>query len=242
MSSTRKTQGSASTPKSPSRKSSAERSGGQRSSTRGRASAPQVPEGAAEAKAAGRKPRKTTKKKTAAQAGKKATKKTAAKRTKKTAAKPATTKKTPRTRKKTAASSSATAPKRTARRSTELDAKTLATFKGQLEDELAELRRAQEEMEEGSSDGTQSEVTGEVGIDEDFADAGTATFDRERDFSIHNNLLDLIDQVTRALGRIEDGTYGACERCGRPIDRARLKARPRTLLCMDCKRREERAR
>jgi DnaK suppressor protein len=79
-------------------------------------------------------------------------------------------------------------------------------------------------------------------VNEDFADAGTATFDRERDFSIRNNIRDLIDQITRALRRLEDGTYGSCERCGKPIDAARLKALPHALLCMDCKRREERAR
>ena len=57
-----------------------------------------------------------------------------------------------------------------------------------------------------------------------------------------NNVLDLIDQVTRALQRIDEGTYGTCESCGRPIDAARIKAFPRVLLCLDCKRREERIR
>lgn len=97
-------------------------------------------------------------------------------------------------------------------------------------------------MEEDSFEGTQSDLTGEVGLDEDFADAGTATFERERDLSLQNNIRDLIDQITRAIRRIDDGTYGTCERCGRPIDAARLKALPHALLCMDCKRREERAR
>ncbi|CAN5616477.1 TraR/DksA family transcriptional regulator [soil metagenome] len=112
--------------------------------------------------------------------------------------------------------------------------------------DLAEERRGYEaqiaELEEESFQGTQSELTGEVGIDEDFADAGSATFDREQALSIQNNVRDLIDQVNRALSRIEEGTYGACERCGRLIDPVRLEALPRTLLCQDCKRREERAR
>jgi RNA polymerase-binding transcription factor len=89
---------------------------------------------------------------------------------------------------------------------------------------------------------TQSDLTGEAGFDEDFADAGTATFDRERELSIQNNIRDLIAQINRAIGRIDEGTYGTCERCGRPIDAPRLKALPHALLCMDCKRREERAR
>jgi DnaK suppressor protein len=102
--------------------------------------------------------------------------------------------------------------------------------------------RQQAELEADSFDATQSDMTGEVGLDEDFADAGTATFDRERDLSIRNNISDLIDQITRAIRRIDDGSYGTCERCGRPIDAARLRALPHALLCMDCKRREERAR
>ncbi len=85
-------------------------------------------------------------------------------------------------------------------------------------------------------------MTGEVGIDDDFADAGTATFDRERDLSIRNNIRDLIEQMTRAIGRIDEGNYGTCERCGNPIDRKRIDALPHALLCLDCKRREERVR
>jgi DnaK suppressor protein len=114
--------------------------------------------------------------------------------------------------------------------------------KERLEGERNELYARLEELEQDSG-GTQSEMTGEVGImGEDFADAGTATFDRERDLSIRNNIRDLIDQVERALESLKAGTYGVCERCGRYIDAARLKALPHALMCLDCKRREERIR
>jgi DnaK suppressor protein len=122
------------------------------------------------------------------------------------------------------------------------DAKALAGIKATLEGERDDLLRQQAELEADSFDATQSDMTGEVGLDEDFADAGTATFERERDLSIRNNISDLVDQITRAIHRIDEGTYGTCERCGKPIDAARLKALPHALLCMDCKRREERAR
>ena len=118
----------------------------------------------------------------------------------------------------------------------------LATIRKKLEGERADLQKQIAEIDEESFEGTQSDITGEVGLDDDFADAGTATFDRERALSIQNNIRDLIDQMTRAIERIDDGNYGVCERCGRPIDGARLKALPHALLCMDCKRREERAR
>ena len=127
-------------------------------------------------------------------------------------------------------------------RPAKLDAEALKKIKTQLTNERDDLSGQLDQIDALSGQGSQSEITGEVGLDEDFADAGTATFDRERDFSIRNNIRDLIDQINRALSRIEEGTYGSCERCGQPIDAARLKALPHASLCLDCKRREERVR
>jgi RNA polymerase-binding protein DksA len=127
-------------------------------------------------------------------------------------------------------------------RPAKLDKPTLDKIKAQLTTERKDLSAQLEQIDAISGQGTQSEITGEVGLDEDFADAGSATFDRERDFSIRNNIRDLIDQIDRALTRIGEGSYGSCERCGQPIDAARLKALPHASLCLDCKRREERVR
>jgi RNA polymerase-binding protein DksA len=118
----------------------------------------------------------------------------------------------------------------------------LKRIKAQLGEERTDLERQLDELQGASFQGSQSDLTGEVGLDEDFADAGTATFDRERDLSIRNNIRDLIDQINRALVRIDEGGYGTCERCGNPIDASRLKALPHASLCLDCKRREERVR
>jgi RNA polymerase-binding protein DksA len=122
------------------------------------------------------------------------------------------------------------------------DKETLAKIRAQLDAERADLAQQETELEENSFEGTQSDLTGEVGLDEDFADAGTATFDRERDLSIRNNIRDLIEQITRAIRKIDEGTYGTCENCGNPIDAQRIRALPHALLCLDCKRREERTR
>jgi RNA polymerase-binding transcription factor DksA len=136
----------------------------------------------------------------------------------------------------------AAAKKSAARRSDKLDAKTMTKLRDRLVEERRGLLAEMAELEEESFQTTQSDITGEAGVDEDFADAGTATFDREQALSIANNIRDLIEQVDRALARMEEGTYGSCERCGRTIDPVRLRALPRTLLCTECKRREERAR
>lgn len=49
----------------------------------------------------------------------------------------------------------------------------------------------------------------------------------------------LLFQIERALGKIEDGTYGQCESCGEMISAGRLKASPFTTLCIACKEEQE---
>ncbi len=50
----------------------------------------------------------------------------------------------------------------------------------------------------------------------------------------------LISKIQHALARLDDGTFGLCETCGKPISPARLRARPVTTLCIDCKTESER--
>lgn len=78
------------------------------------------------------------------------------------------------------------------------------------------------------------------GAGDDQADAGAKTFEREREMAATYHARDLIAQNERALARIDEGTYGACESCGLPIGKARLQAFPRATLCVRCKQREER--
>jgi DnaK suppressor protein len=75
-------------------------------------------------------------------------------------------------------------------------------------------------------------MSGDVGLDDESADAGTATFEREKDLSIENNVRDLLQKIERALKRVEAGTYGICDRCGKPIEKARIKALPYVDLCI----------
>lgn len=116
----------------------------------------------------------------------------------------------------------------------------------QIRQELYEHRdlykRELDELEAGTFNQSQSDLSGEVSFDEESADAGTFTFERERDLSLGNNIRDLLDKVVSALKRMDAGTYGECERCGKPIDKARLKALPYAVLCIDCKKAEERVR
>lgn len=84
------------------------------------------------------------------------------------------------------------------------------------------------------------EETGERIYEDNHGEPETATYERERVLSLLENSRDLLEKVDRALEKIDAGTYGVCESCGKPIEAARLKALPHALLCISCKRREER--
>ncbi|HKE53958.1 MAG TPA: TraR/DksA C4-type zinc finger protein [Actinomycetota bacterium] len=110
--------------------------------------------------------------------------------------------------------------------------KELDELRQRLEAERAELQEQLTTIEETQFATSQSDISGEVSFDEENADAGTFTFERERDLSIENNVRDLLGKIDRALSRMDEGTYGTCSRCGRPIEKARLKALPYADLCI----------
>jgi DnaK suppressor protein len=68
-----------------------------------------------------------------------------------------------------------------------------------------------------------------------------ASFESDRNFMlrIKDRERKLITKVTEALDRIEDGSFGVCESCGRPISEKRLMVRPVTTQCIECKTDEE---
>jgi len=75
---------------------------------------------------------------------------------------------------------------------------------------------------------------------DDQVDTGSKTFEREQGISLANSILERINQVDRAMERLDEGTYGWCERCGNAIPVERLAAFPSATLCVTCKQLEER--
>ncbi|MGZ8631245.1 MAG: TraR/DksA family transcriptional regulator [Actinomycetota bacterium] len=71
--------------------------------------------------------------------------------------------------------------------------------------------------------------------DAGFADRSHSTEERSRAISVVRALRSNLRDVDRALAKIDAGTYGTCERCGREIGAERLDALPWALLCIDCK-------
>lgn len=71
------------------------------------------------------------------------------------------------------------------------------------------------------------------GVDQHQADLGTETFNRERDLSILESVEAELSDIERALQRLDEGTYGKCEACGKPIGEERLAAMPATRFCLE---------
>jgi RNA polymerase-binding protein DksA len=84
--------------------------------------------------------------------------------------------------------------------------------------------------------GSMNEEIPETGM----ADTATVTVDRELDYSLEENSSNVLREIEAALGRIDAGTFGVCQRCGKPIGEERLEAMPYATKCIECKRQEER--
>ncbi|MCF2515873.1 TraR/DksA family transcriptional regulator [Sphingomonas sp. G124] len=105
----------------------------------------------------------------------------------------------------------------------------VAAAKARLEVQLAELEARQARIAEDLAEPLN-------------ADSGEQAVEMEDDASLEGQgalVAKEIASVKRALGRIVDGTYGECVRCGEDIAPARLEARPEAALCIDCARAAE---
>ena len=75
--------------------------------------------------------------------------------------------------------------------------------------------------------------------DSNLGDTATATFDRELDQSLEEGAQQTLVAIDDALRKIEEGTYGTCEVCGKPIGEGRLAAIPWARLCIDDQRKAD---
>ena len=106
-------------------------------------------------------------------------------------------------------------------------------FRDALLTERARVEAALDNLR-NENPGSVEEETGEETSDQHLADTATAMHDRELDYGLTENEEELLQSIDDALQRIEDGTYGVCSNCGKPIGEERLEALPWTNLCIDC--------
>lgn len=112
-----------------------------------------------------------------------------------------------------------------------MDTDKLEYFRGILQEEMRTL------LEDAGK--TVSEMTADNTNFPDPTDRATQESDRSFELRIRDRERKLINKIRDALARLDDGSFGICEICGEDISEARLKARPVTTLCIDCKMEEE---
>ncbi|PKQ16047.1 MAG: conjugal transfer protein TraR [Actinobacteria bacterium HGW-Actinobacteria-7] len=114
----------------------------------------------------------------------------------------------------------------------------MSGIKDRLESEHARLEAEVAELDLNERESL-SEASGENVYRDHMGDQGTATFERELDMTLEENVRDSLGAVHAALGRIEAGTYGLCERCSAQIPVERLEAVPTATMCIACKEADE---
>jgi DnaK suppressor protein len=113
-----------------------------------------------------------------------------------------------------------------------MDKKSLAEYKILLQRQLNELLH--------DAGKTVSEMTEENTNFPDPTDRASLESDRNFELRIRDRERKLIKKIREALERLEDGIFGLCESCEEEISVERLRARPVTTLCIDCKTEQER--
>lgn len=117
----------------------------------------------------------------------------------------------------------------------------LAKYQKLLEAERQKLLQAEREVHERTrwNGRNPSEVTSDY--DDLPADIAAQTYEREKDYALGRQLREMLERVDEALSKIEAGTYGICEACGRNIAVERLETLPHAELCIECQHRLEKA-
>ena len=86
---------------------------------------------------------------------------------------------------------------------------------------------------------TVSDMTDQIGNFPDPTDRASMEADRNFELRIRDRERRLIGKIKDALDRLESESFGICEICGEEISDERLKARPVTTLCIECKKKQE---
>jgi len=112
-----------------------------------------------------------------------------------------------------------------------MEAEKLDYFRNILADEMKSLLN--------DAGKTVTEMTSDSSNFPDPTDRATQESDRNFELRIRDRERKLINKIKDALDRIDNGEFGICEECGDEISEARLKVRPVTTLCINCKMEEE---
>jgi len=122
----------------------------------------------------------------------------------------------------------------------EMKAKDLEAFKKRLIEQREKLIRGIAHCEEDSLKKSQRDASGDLsGYTFHMADVATDNYDREFSLDLASSEQQILNAIDDALRKIQDGTFGTCESCSRPIKLERLRAVPYTRFCISCQEAEE---
>jgi DnaK suppressor protein len=111
---------------------------------------------------------------------------------------------------------------------------TLERFKKRLEEEKERLEEQIEDYERVLEEARLTESSSDRSPDPGNAEASSMKLEYAKELSIEQNTLDLLGKANRALERVDAGTYGICESCGKAIPIERLEVLPYSTLCVEC--------
>ena len=115
------------------------------------------------------------------------------------------------------------------------DAKFLEEMRELLQDERAIYQEQATSLRAEADSLALEREPGDVQFDEESGEGGTVTVDRERNLALSGQATIAVEEIDAAQARIDEKTYGYCERCFQPIPKPRLRALPYARLCVACK-------
>jgi DnaK suppressor protein len=112
--------------------------------------------------------------------------------------------------------------------------------KAQLKKFRALLEEKREEIVKKAKQTLDEDMTLDANDLPDEMDLASSEYLQSFTFRLRGREKSFLDKITKALAKIDDGTFGTCEDCGEDISVKRLEARPETTLCIRCKEDQER--
>jgi DnaK suppressor protein len=112
---------------------------------------------------------------------------------------------------------------------------TFSMLRARLESERKRLTEEMEQLKTSTRPADERREGSPFGKREEEA---TESYELERRLTLERSIREQLASVEHALHKFEEGTYGLCDKCGRPIPPERLEALPQATLCLDCKARQ----
>ena len=121
-----------------------------------------------------------------------------------------------------------------------LDKKTSKIYRNLLLEKREELAGDISHISEETLKKSQKDASGDIsGYTFHMADVATDNYDREFSLGLASKERGIVQEINRALEKLEDGSFGACETCKKQISKIRLKAVPYATLCLKCQEARE---